>query len=49
MTQCISIDQATQAASQRTHPCTDCPMARTALPGWLGGAAPQDMVLELVA
>jgi hypothetical protein len=32
----ISADQGVQTAFQHTSPCTDCPFARAALPGWLG-------------
>ena len=27
----------TDSTEQHTEPCADCPFARTALPGWLGG------------
>lgn len=30
--------------AQHLHPCPDCPMARSALPGWLGGATPEEYV-----
>lgn len=31
------------AATKRlTRPCTDCPMRRDALPGWLGGASAEE-------
>jgi hypothetical protein len=33
----LSSDEATTASRQPTKPCTDCPFARTALNGWLGG------------
>lgn len=35
--QLIDSSQATPASTQPTKPCTDCPFARAALPGWLGG------------
>lgn len=38
----IEFGQGPEAKVQITQPCTDCPMARDALPGWLGGATPQE-------
>lgn len=35
--QLIASDEAVPAKGQHTHPCSDCPWARTALPGWTGG------------
>lgn len=35
--QLISSDEAVPASKPLTQPCSDCPWARTALPGWLGG------------
>lgn len=35
--QLITSDQAVQTRGQTKRPCSDCPFARTALPGWLGG------------
>lgn len=29
---------------QHTEPCTDCPWARAALPGWTGALPPEDWV-----
>ena len=29
-------------AGQPARPCHDCPMRRNALPGWLGGATPEE-------
>lgn len=37
----ISSDEAVNGKVQHTAPCSDCPMARTALNGWLGGATPE--------
>lgn len=34
--QLLSSDDAVTAKCQHTSPCSDCPWARTALPGWLG-------------
>jgi|SRR5208337_961993 len=34
--QCITTEEAPHSNLQHTRPCTDCPFARTALPGWLG-------------
>lgn len=36
--QLISSAEAVDAKAQHTRPCSDCPWARTALNGWLGGA-----------
>lgn len=38
----ISSDEAVQAKVQHSIPCSDCPWARTALNGWLGGASIDD-------
>lgn len=38
----ISSDKAIRGKVQHTRPCSDCPMARLALPGWLGGADPEE-------
>lgn len=35
--QLLTQHDATLARKQHTLPCADCPWARTALPGWLGG------------
>lgn len=40
--QCISTSEATPRKQQHTQPCTDCPFARTALRGWLGGCTPEE-------
>jgi hypothetical protein len=40
----IADDEAVEAPVQHTQPCSDCPMARTALPGWLGGSNPDEYV-----
>lgn len=37
MRQLISSEEAVQSKCQHTEPCSDCPWARKALPGWLGG------------
>lgn len=40
--QLISSNEAVEAKAQHTKPCSDCPWARNALPGWLGNmTAPQ--------
>ena len=46
MKQLISSDQAVHAKRQHKTPCSDCPWARTALNGWLGGAAVEDWLRE---
>lgn len=38
----ISSVESVKVKVQHTEPCSDCPMARTALPGWLGGATPNE-------
>lgn len=40
--QFISGDEAPQSNIQHSNPCTDCPFARTALAGWLGGSSPEE-------
>lgn len=42
MRQLISADEATVATCQHTAPCSDCPWARTSLPGWLGTLSPEE-------
>jgi hypothetical protein len=43
----IISDEAPVSNVQHTHPCTDCPFARTALPGWLGAATREEWVQTL--
>lgn len=38
----ISSAEAGEGKCQHVKPCSDCPMARTALNGWLGGATPEE-------
>lgn len=38
----VSSREAVVGKVQHKAPCTDCPMARRALPGWLGGATPEE-------
>ncbi len=38
----ISSDEAVHAKRQHEKACSDCPWARTALNGWLGGASIDD-------
>lgn len=40
----VSIEEAVPAKGQHKTPCSDCPWARTALNGWLGGASIDDWV-----
>ncbi len=42
MTRLIATGEHPPAKVQITKPCTDCPMARTALSGWLGGSSPEE-------
>lgn len=42
--QLISSDEARPAKSQHVKPCSDCPFARKALAGWLGGQSAEDWV-----
>ncbi len=37
MRKLISVDESTPVNKRLTSPCSDCPMRRDALPGWLGG------------
>jgi hypothetical protein len=43
--QIISSDDAPSSNIQHTNPCTDCPFARTAVRGWLGGSSPMEYVM----
>jgi hypothetical protein len=38
----LTCDDAVQADKQHTTPCSDCPWAREALNGWLGGSTPEE-------
>lgn len=40
--QLISSDEAVDGVVQHTRPCSDCPMTRGSLNGWLGGATPEE-------
>ena len=42
--QLLSSEDAVQAKCQHTSPCSDCPWARTALNGWLGGLTSKEWV-----
>lgn len=38
--QLLTYEDAKQTKRQHKKPCSDCPFARTALPGWLAGETP---------
>ncbi|WP_428383718.1 hypothetical protein [Nevskia ramosa] len=40
----ISSDEAVPAIGQHASPCSDCPMRRDSLNGWLGGSTPDEYV-----
>lgn len=42
--QLISSEDAVPTDEQITKPCSDCPFARSALNGWLGGSTPQEYI-----
>ena len=42
--QLISVEDAAVATRQHTKPCSDCPFARAALPGWLGGLSADEWI-----
>ncbi len=42
----ISSDEATPATRQHKKPCSDCPWAREALKGWLGGPTADEWLAE---
>lgn len=44
--QLICSDEAGVAKRQHTTPCSDCPWARTALNGWLGGASAAEWLAD---
>jgi len=46
MKKCISSAEAEPATRQHTKPCSDCPWARTALNGWLGGQSIEDWLAD---
>lgn len=37
-----SSEESPAGKKQHTNPCHDCPMRRNAIPGWLGGATPNE-------
>jgi hypothetical protein len=41
----ISSDDGRRSNRQHKTPCSDCPMRRDSLPGWLGGATPEEYKL----
>lgn len=41
MKKLISSDEAIESNKQHTSPCSDCPLRRDALNGWLGGSTPE--------
>lgn len=38
----ISSAESEPLARQHQKPCSDCPMARDSVPGWLGGSTPEE-------
>ena len=40
----LSFGQGGPVAAQIKKPCTDCPMRRDSIPGWLGGSTAQEYV-----
>lgn len=44
--QLICNKEATPSSRQHRKPCSDCPWARTALPGWLGGVSSRDWLAD---
>lgn len=44
---CVSSDEAVPVDGQPTKPCSDCPLARTALPGWLGDGTVDEWIQML--
>lgn len=44
--QLISSDEAVPATHQHDVACSDCPWARTALPGWLGALSADEWLQE---
>lgn len=43
----LSTEDAVPAATQHRKPCSDCPFAREALPGWLGGLTVNEWIQEI--
>jgi len=43
----ITSDEAVSATRQIRKPCSDCPLARSSLNGWLGGGDPDEWVRAL--
>lgn len=42
--QLVTVDDARPAKGQHRRPCSDCPWARTALPGWLADMTPEEWI-----
>lgn len=40
--QLLTYHDAEKVAKQHKKPCSDCPFARTAFPGWLAGMTPEE-------
>lgn len=45
MKKLISSDESTIVKTQLKKPCSDCPFRKDSLPGWLGGAHPEEYLL----
>lgn len=44
---CVNTEEAPKSKEQHTTPCGDCPFARNALKGWLGGNTVEQWMLTL--
>lgn len=44
---CVRTEEAPRSKEQQTTPCGDCPFARNALKGWLGGSTTDQWKLAL--
>jgi len=42
MQKLIASGEKSPTTRQLTEPCSDCPLRRDALPGWLGGSTPEE-------
>lgn len=42
--QLVSSEEAVPCSAQIDKPCSDCPWARTALPGWLGSMTSEEWI-----
>lgn len=41
----VTINESVPREEQHTHPCSDCPFARSSIKGWLGGSTAEEYLV----